>query len=554
MKALLRIIRMQIRAERAAIGLGLLLSFIVLVMGAALLGLSGWFITASAAAGIAGVGALFNVFLPSAMVRFLALGRTAARYGERLATHDAVLRTLSVLRLRLLQGLLTRPYRQLERLRAATALNRITADVDSLDGALLRVVLPGLAGGLAILLATALLWVLVHPAIALIVGLGYLALPTALFVLGERHARAASRQAEAALQATRNRLVELVSAREDLTVYGQIPAATASCETAITRHEDARQRLDRIERRAGFGLNLIGAGIAAATLGVGGALVQAGQLDAARAAIAVFVALALAEAVAPVRRALTEIGRMVQAARRIAPSLHAAEEEEPTPAAPMIGAEPILSLEQVSLCAGGSGTALFELFSAKVAPGEMLALTGPSGVGKSTLLLIAAGAVAPDRGRVLLDGIDLRDLPSGELHRHLIIVPQRGTLVAGTIAENLRLAGPEADDATLWQALEVVCLKDTIHAKGGLEARLGQRGSGLSGGEARRLVLARALLCRPKVLLLDEPTEGLDTATANRVMAGIRAALPRAAILTAAHRAAERSAADRVISLRRPNI
>ncbi len=379
MNALLKIVKMQVRSERTAIGLGLLLSFAVLVMGAALLGLSGWFITASAVAGIAGVGALFNVFLPSAMVRFLALGRTAARYGERLATHDAVLRTLSVLRLRLLQGLLSRPYRQLERLRAATALNRITADVDSLDGALLRVVLPGLAGGLTIVLATVLLWVLVHPAVALIVGLGYLILPTALFVLGERHARAASRQAEAALQAARNRLVELVSAREDLTVYGQIPTATDACDTAISRHLDARQRLDRIERQAGVGLNLISAGITAATLAVGGALVQAGQLDAARAAIAIFVALALAEAVAPVRRALTEIGRMIQAARRIEPALSPAEEADSAPSSHTIGAHPTLSLEQVSLHTGQAGAALFAPFSVTLAPGEMLALTGPSG-------------------------------------------------------------------------------------------------------------------------------------------------------------------------------
>ncbi|MCB1350960.1 MAG: glutathione/cysteine ABC transporter permease/ATPase, partial [Maritimibacter sp.] len=88
-------------------------------MGASLLGLSGWFITAAAAAGMAGAGTLFNVFAPSAMVRFLALGRTAARYGERLATHDAVLHALAALRLRLLRGLLTRPHRAVERLRAA---------------------------------------------------------------------------------------------------------------------------------------------------------------------------------------------------------------------------------------------------------------------------------------------------------------------------------------------------------------------------------------------------------------------------------------------------
>ncbi|MCB1357101.1 MAG: ATP-binding cassette domain-containing protein, partial [Maritimibacter sp.] len=120
-------------------------------------------------------------------------------------------------------------------------------------------------------------------------------------------------------------------------------------------------------------------------------------------------------------------------------------------------------------------------------------------------------------------------------------------------AENLRLAAPDAPDDALWVALEATALADTIRARGGLSLRLGARGAGLSGGEARRLVLARALLRRPAVLVLDEPTEGLDTATSARVMAGLRTALPHAALLVAAHRDTEKQAASRVIELRHPD-
>lgn len=551
MKPLLRIIRLLVRSERRAVALGLALSVIVLVMGAALLGLSGWFITAAAAAGLAGIGVLFNVFLPSAMVRFLALGRTAARYGERLATHDAVLRALSVLRLRLLRGFLARPFREVERLRAASALNRITADVDALDGALLRLVLPGLAGGITVVVATMILWWLVHPAIALGLALGYLVVPNVVFLIGQHRARKPSRQAEAAMQALRIRLVELILARDDLTVYGEIPAAEAACETAVARHETARHQLGRVERAAGFGLDLTSASVTAGALGLGAALAQAGRIDAATAAIGVFVALALTEAIAPVRRALTEIGGMIQAARRVEPALAV-----PTP--PHVPSEPDmasgLQLDSVVYRPSAGRAALFAPVSAQVAPGEMLALTGPSGVGKSTVLLMAAGALVPDSGRISLGGSDVALLPPAVLHRHLVMVPQRNGLVAGTVAENLRLAAPEAEDAALWRVLETVCLAQTVRSKGGLEARLGQRGAGLSGGEARRLVLARALLRDPDVLLLDEPTEGLDSATAERVMVGLRAALPRAAILVAAHRKTERDAADKVLDIRSDGI
>lgn len=546
MRHLLALVLAVVRGERAALFRGFALSITVLAMGVALLGLSGWFITAAAAAGLAGAGILFNVFVPSAMVRLLALGRTAARYGERLLTHDATLRALSRIRVQLLQGLLTRPYRELERLRANAFLNRVTADIDALDGALLRLVLPSLAGGVVIVCATVALWVLVHPAIALVVGVGYLVLPTVVFVIGQRLAQCPARRAEAAMQAGRSRLIDLVAARDDLTVYGQLHPEADRTRAAYARHDAARVQLDHVERLTGAALDLICATLTAIALCLGALLSQGGEISPARAAIGVFVALALAETVAPVRRALSEVGRMVQAARRVLPSL--------TPAAVTGGAgplpdAPLLEFHDTVYRRAESEQGLFHPLNLTVGPGRVVALTGPSGCGKSTALLMASGALSPTGGAVLWAGRPVRDWAPDSLCQNVALVPQRHALIAGSVAENLRLADPDASDQALWRALEHVCLAQTICARGGLGMELGFRGAGLSGGESRRLVLARALLRRPRLLLLDEPTEGLDHDTSVSVMANICKALPDAAILIAAHRPAEIAAAGQNVAL-----
>ena len=228
----------------------------------------------------------------------------------------------------------------------------------------------------------------------------------------------------------------------------------------------------------------------------------------------------------------------------------------PRPTAPATRFPPVapagpatLRFSDLTFRRGGARHPVVAGFSLTLAPGETVALAGPSGAGKSTLLFLAAGLLTPDSGNVTLGGQPLPDWDEHALRARLTLVPQRAALVAGTIRDNLALACDTMSDATAWAALRAAALDTAVRARGGLDAALSEAGAGLSGGEARRLVLARALLRRPDVLLLDEPTEGLDAATAARVLAGIRAALPDAAILIAAHRAEDRAAADRVIAI-----
>lgn len=545
MKPLWAVLRFMWQDQRHALQRGAALMAVVLLMGAALLGLSGWFITAAAAAGLAGAGATFDVFRPSALVRFLALGRAAARYGERLLTHDATLRALQSLRLRLLAAHLAAPHERMVRLRGAQALNRLTSDIDALDGLPLRLALPAMAGAAVLLVAGAVLWALAGPILALWIAGGYAlgAVWVARGAMGQM--LPLSRRAERAAQAFRTRLIDMIRGRGDLAVYGRLEAQLHSVEGAEDRRFALQTALSRAERRAGLALSLVGTLVASGALALGLVAAQTGRLAPAMAAMAFFAALALAEVVAPLRRALSDFGRMADAARRIGRDLGAA----PPDLRVGLPATGELVVHDLCLTRPGGQSVVIEGLSLALHPGETVALTGPSGSGKSTLLLALAGLREPQSGRVLLGGTNLAEVADPLLHEVLTLLPQRSTLMAGTVAEALALAGP-APQATLWAALRAVRLEDVIAAKGGLAARLGPRGAGLSGGEGRRLALARALLRRPKILLLDEPTAGLDDLTARAVLAGIRDFLPEAAILIAAHRPAEIDFADRVISLK----
>lgn len=544
MSALWQVFALILRDQRQALMRGAALSVVVLAMGAALLGLSGWFITAAAMAGLAGMGATFDVFRPSAMVRFLALGRAAARYGERLLTHDATLRALESLRLRVLEGHLAAPHARMVRLRGAQALNRLTADIDALDGVPLRLVLPLLAGALVLVGAALALWGLVGAGIALWVAGGYAL--GALLILVTLGARAVplSRRAEAATQAFRARLIDLIRARSDLAVYGRLAAQTEAVLGAEARSLALQRRLDRAERLAGLALGALGALVSAGALGLGLWAVQTGTLSPAFAALGFFAALGLGETIFPLRRAVADLGRMADAARRVV----RAEVPPMGTSSSTIPGTGALVLERLSLTQPGGTAPVLGDLSLRLNPGRTLAVTGPSGTGKSTLLLAIAGLHPVASGRISLGGMDLSTCGEDTLRRAITLLPQRSALMAGSVADALRL-GADADDATLWAALDAVRLADVIRAKGGLDARIGPRGTGLSGGEARRLTLARALLRHPRLLLLDEPTEGLDDATARAVLRGVRSFLPDAAILIATHRTAETDFADRVLNL-----
>jgi ATP-binding cassette subfamily C protein CydC len=279
---------------------------------------------------------------------------------------------------------------------------------------------------------------------------------------------------------------------------------------------------------------------------------RSGRIDGAVLVAVVLVAMALAEVIGPLRRAALAFGRTQLAARRLMPLLSDAHARPHRAPRIMIRrCDPCrFALRDVGFRYAGRSTPVLASFDLDIAPGERIALAGASGSGKSTLLAMLAGLARPTSGTIRADGLLLESLPLGDHLARVGFLAQRTEIFNDTMAANLRLAAPDADDAALWAALQMVELDTKVRTMpGGLSARLGEAGAGLSGGEARRLALARIVLKSPAVWLLDEPTAGLDEALAHRVMDNVMHHARGATVIIATHHAREAHHARRIVRL-----
>lgn len=534
-------------SERRWMLRGIIMSVLVLVMGSALLGLSGWFILATGVAGLAsgaaGMAASgMNIFMPSAGVRGFSLGRTVSRYGERVFTHEATLRALSVLRVRLLKSFSASNYLQMLRLRGGEVLNRLTADVDALDGIALRLVIPVAAGSLTLVLGFGLIWALAGIAAALWIVLGLLLGAIMAFWLSIRRAIRPARLAEYALQAFRVRIIDLLRGQPVLLLAGRLQPSVKNALEADERLRVAWLQAADVERRAGFILSLAATIAAGGALYIGASMVQDGDMKPALAAFGFFIALGMGEIILPLQKGMAELGRMIDAARRVSPRIEM-DAKVADLAAVLVKPDAVaLEIQDLYVMAPGEGmggSALVQPVSLSLLAGKTLGITGKSGVGKSTLLAMVAGLLPVSKGEILIAGQCIQDWPEKQLRAHMGVLMQRSALMSGTIRQALALAAPDADDARMLEVLDAVALAPVIVANGGLSMRLGESGSGLSGGEQRRLALAQVLIRQPEILLLDEPCEGLDDKTAQAVLDNIRRICPKAAILVATHRPTE---------------
>ena len=523
------ILRLFFAERRRALLLGAALSAATVTAGIALLGLSGWFITATSLAGLSAAAITFDVFAPSAGIRLLAIVRTAARYGERLATHDATLGVLAALRERLFRGFAEPSAARTLLYRPARLLFRLTADIDALDSLYLRILVPA-AVAIGAALAASLALGLMHPVFGLCFGLflagAGLGLPLIAGLAARKHAR---RRAHG-IEGLRSRTIDLVAGQTDLLMAGRLAAQRHAIMAADSYAAHADDRLNRVETGLTFGFGLVSTLLLTASLLAVAALAEAKVITAPVAALGLLVAFAAVEPFAALRRGALELGRTLLAAARIAPRFAAATEPEPL-AAPLPGYA--FSLADVSAFHENSAAPALEGIELTLQQGERLAVIGSSGAGKSSLLALLSGELPARTGSVAVTTATL--------------LTQRTELFEDSLRGNLCLANPDASEARLLEVLAAAGLLADIEAMPrGIDTPLGEGGIGLSGGQSRRLALARLFLRDTPLWLLDEPTEGLDGATARDVIGRLSSMAAGRSLVIATHIRREADIADRI--------
>ena len=526
-------------SRRGAWALAWLLGAVTLLAEVSLLALSGWFISAAAAAGVAALvtAYTFDYFRPAAMIRALAIARTAGRYGERLASHNAVLALLRDLRLRFFARLSAAPNAQEmfsetpapHGLGGDSLMHRLTADIDLLDQWPLRFLMPWLW---ALLLQTAFaaaLWLLVPALLSYLLPL-LLSAGVLLPVLGARQGMALARADTQAAEMRRVRLLQPLSLLTPLLLWRR----WADCERAFLDADSEYGRLQLRQQQLASAYGGLQQAALAVLAGIllwqAEPLLQSGELG-----VPVLLALLLAlfglnETLMPLASQFMALGFSTAARDRL--NRLGGTADTPSAAVPWPQDDLLLQAENLSARRPGALNGA-QGVSFRLQSGEALLVGGRSGAGKSTLLDVLAGELAPEQGRLKLNGCDLAAfLPSDNIG----YLAQQVDIFDLTLAENLRLGDEHATDEALWRVLEKVKLAEWAGAQPqGLNTRLGEYGAAVSGGQARRIALARLLLKPRALLILDEPFAGLDAANREAVAAMLQREQAQGLLLVVSH-------------------
>ena len=483
-------------------------------------------------------------------VRFFGVSRGFFRYLERVVGHDAAFRVLTDVRVQV--------YEQLERLapagvpafRSGDLLSRLVADVDTVQELYLRVIPPFCVAAVVGAGAVGLVgWLVPAAGVALATGLVLAGLVVPLL------AAAVGRRADRALAGDRGSLnvgvVELVRLAPELVVAG-------TAEYALRGLAQRDDRLREHEQRASLGAG-VGAGLTALTggltvltsLAVATVTVSQGQLDGVLLAVVVLTPLAAFELVTPLPMALQQLSRVQASARRIfevsdAPS-PVTEPVQPVelPTAPFH-----CELSDVEVRWTPGDPVALHPFSLDLPPGHRVAVVGPSGAGKSTVAAALLRFVDVEQGQITLNGVSTATLRSDDTRTVIGLLSQEAHLFDSTLAENLLLARRDADPAQLRDVLAAAGLVDWVDGlPEGLGTRVGEHGARLSGGQRQRVALARLLLADFPVVVLDEPGEHLDTATADALMHDLLRAVSGRTTVVITHRLLGLQDVDEIVVL-----
>ncbi len=400
-------------------------------------------------------------------------------------------------------------------------------------------------GGIAMLVIT-------NPKLALWV-LAVVPIVVAPIVIFGRKVRLLSREAQARVADMVSEGGETLDAVRTVQAFAQEDSAGARFTRATEKAFDAA--VARIGRRAIMTTFVIFIVFAAVgfLLWMGGQDVLAGQISAGDLSAFIFYAVLVASSGGAISETIGDLQRASGAAERLA-ELRAEQPIIREPASPKSLPRPVrgaLAFEDVTFRYPTRPDSLaLDRFDLSIAPGETVAIVGPSGAGKTTVFNLLLRFYDPEKGALRLDGVDIRDLRLAELRGALAIVPQEPVLFTGSVADNIRYGRPDASDAEVQAAAKAASALDFIQAlPQGFDSHLGTRGVRLSGGQRQRIAVARALLCNPAVLLLDEATSALDAESELAVQQALDRLVHQTTTLVIAHRLATVQKADRIVVL-----
>lgn len=520
------------REDRRWLIAGCLLALLSAASGIGLLAVAGHFIAAMALAGVGGIA--INYYTPAALIRLFAILRTGGRYVERLVTHAATLRLLARLRVWIFNSLIPLSPMQLQAFRSAELFSRLRADVDALEHAYLGVVVPiavacGTAGLVCAIAAFYLPW------LALV--LGCLLVATGVLWplwLRQRGETAAVTTMESA-EALRTLATDGFQGRAELALYGAESTHAERLAALARQRREAHRAVDGLQALGGAGVLLAMQIAIAMVLVLGIPALRHGAIVAPDLAMLTMLAMAVFETIGPLPDAMAQWGATRSAARRVfalvsmQPDIHDPEQAE---APPRSGA---LSIRQLRVRYDESGTWILQGLDLDLPVGRRIALMGASGAGKTSLVAALLRWVSYE-GAITLDGKPLDAYRVDDVRACFAVAEQQPYLFDASLRDNLCL-GRSPDETRLRRAIDTAQLSSYVAAlPQGLDTPLGENGTRVSGGEARRIAIARALLCDAPIVILDEPTEGLDAATADALLRALRKETAGRSVILITHR------------------
>jgi len=484
-------------------------------------------------------------------VRFFGVARPVLRYVERLVCHDAALRATGDLRAAVFAGLVRLTPARLGARGRGDLLAGVVSDVTAVEDLTLRVLEPVAVAAVvsATCVAVAAQILPSFGAVLLVVMVVAGIAAPATSALASRRALAALAPRRAALSAA---VVALLAGAPDLIAMG-------AAERSLRSVDELDSLVTAVARRAAWSAGLgsaVGVGAAGAAVWgsavVGTSALRAGDLRGTALAVVVLMPLAAFEALVPLPSAAVLLAHGRRAAQRLVAVLDAEPAvAEPSNPVPLPGPPYDVVLRDVRAGWPGGAPAVFDGLCLSVPAGRHVAVVGESGSGKSTLAALLLRFVCAESGQTLLAGCDLRRLSGDDVRRAVGLVADDAHVFGSDLRANLALARPGAPDARLVDALRAAALGTWYDGlPDGLDTFLGQGGTTVSGGERRRIALARALLADPPVLVLDEPTEGLDEATAEAVMRDLLRSARGRTVLLLTHRTEGLDLVDEVHELR----